>query len=68
MSAPIQPIPTHADIEAAHRAKLDAWLAWVVSDDGTQEWADYMAAIELHADLQFRRQQAILKGAEICSI
>lgn len=66
---PISPVPTEADVRAAHLAKLDAWSRFIQSEGkGENEWADYMLAIEHHADLQFQHEQAVLRESGICSI
>lgn len=62
MTPPIPLVPTQADIDAAHQAKLDAWLTYIVSDVAESEdrWSDYMLAIERSNDLEHQRTQAML--------
>lgn len=63
----IRAVPTPDQIHEAHLAKLDAWTAWAASDEDCsgELWADYQCAIELHADMEFRRNQAALIDSPI---
>lgn len=67
---PITPIPAQEEIDAAHQGKLDSWLAYVCAEwaDREDRWAEYMAAIDHHAHLEFQRTEANLKEAGVCSI
>ncbi len=64
----VQVVPSEEQIRAAHLEKLDAWLAYVMAETPDQEdrWADYLGAIEHHANLTFQRDQANLSEAVIC--
>lgn len=66
----VSAVPSEQDIQQAHLAKLDTWLAYVCAEWGDREdrWAEYMAAIDHHSHLEFQRTEANLKEAGICSI
>ena len=68
----VTPVPTRADISAAHQASHEAFERFYADReagrDTTDSHAAYMSAIKLTCDLWFRKNQADLKGAPICSI